>query len=549
MSLYVEAGVFLAAAFAVWLGPYSPARVRVGLAMVTIAVASAGIGLVMSTLPSELPRTMVAASGHPLSIVEHGWEYGARLYEDRAYTFQYVPDEVRGSIAVRTWNADKGAGDDVFVSLALPAGSKVFVAVDERLWPGHTPSWLVDRGFERLNGSLGDPLWISTSETNAYRYALYVREYRFCERIQLPGPAFDDSDKHRFGGGSMYLVGIKLHDRLHSTQSCPPESYVTQDHAVATCGRTCANTEEARTCEGLPHAVARHDRFRLRKPDGARLDLNSSVLPLLQLNHVDLVGADLTSASMPHAHIDNAWLGQAELAHATLDQTVVSRTSLAGATLSSASLRLAKLTGVDLTNADLTDANLEGAQLSECDLTNALFEPRTLPDARAIASSTGLSQLRYERHPAALVALRRALLVAAFHGPAREVLVSINRQQLARAGLPGRAAGWIFDAVAGYGAAPLRPLSFALALTLAAFAAFVVALAPPRGRREQELASAALVLTDALRLTISYAAGYRAGERPLPATIGLAVIGWTQRIVTWTLILLVPLLFVIDHVL
>ncbi|MFD3532521.1 pentapeptide repeat-containing protein [Streptomyces sp. NPDC058664] len=152
------------------------------------------------------------------------------------------------------------------------------------------------------------------------------------------------------------------------------------------------------------------------EPDAnALVDLQSSDLRGVRLNHPHLVGADLAYADLrfavwPHANLSEARLVHASLISAdladsqlrgvnlsesTLSGTRLMRSDLRRADITGAELDDARLTGANLTRANLTRANLKGADLAGADLRGANLTDADLTHANlAGANLRGANRTR-----------------------------------------------------------------------------------------------------------------------------------------------------------
>ena len=208
---------------------------------------------------------------------------------------------------------------------------------------------------------------------------------------------------------------------------------------------------------------------RLISANLTRAWLNNAELKGAYLYTSNLTGADLTSASLNGADLTGAKLGRAKLGYADLTGVKLirfnlSETDLAGATLygadltgadlngvnlndadlEHAQLHYANLAGADLTNADLrsvdlfrtnlSEADLSGSYLSDADVTDAnlgrtLFEPKSLPELRGIATAENLEMLTYSDNPDALVQLRKQFEDLGFRQQERKITYALKRRE------------------------------------------------------------------------------------------------------------------------
>ncbi len=110
-------------------------------------------------------------------------------------------------------------------------------------------------------------------------------------------------------------------------------------------------------------------------------NLSESNLSRAKLNVAKLSGANLTKAILNEAILNVANLTLADLTGAELNQASLVRAELARADLSNANLSRANLSGADLKDAKLRNANLTSANLSRADLKWTTFTGANLADA------------------------------------------------------------------------------------------------------------------------------------------------------------------------
>jgi len=155
-------------------------------------------------------------------------------------------------------------------------------------------------------------------------------------------------------------------------------------------------------CAVLSHANLQNTK--LRSLFGAKLV--GAELEEADLRGADLTGADLTEAILQDADLSGAYLWGAVLTNADLSRANLSGTNLEGAKLD---------------QAHLTDTELRDAKLTSADLTDAIFEPKSNPITRGIASARGLASMDYDEDPDALFQLRKQLEEAGFARQARQI--------------------------------------------------------------------------------------------------------------------------------
>ena len=147
---------------------------------------------------------------------------------------------------------------------------------------------------------------------------------------------------------------------------------------------------------------------------GHRLNISGADLNAANLNGEDLSGGDLTDTS---------------LRSATLIGAELYGTNLSGAILFGANLSGAKLYGVNLSYAHSLGANLTDADLGDANLIGVSFEPRFLPDIRAIAKAQHLELMTYDENPDALVQLRKSFADGGFQEQERKITYAIKRKE------------------------------------------------------------------------------------------------------------------------
>ena len=192
------------------------------------------------------------------------------------------------------------------------------------------------------------------------------------------------------------------------------------------------------------------------------------------LKGADLTRADLKGANLEHANLSGAVLGDADLRGANLQQADLSNAFLAGANLTnadltkaylfSAYLNEANLSGANLTQADLSYASLVGAKLDDANfyvttLRGARYEPKSNPDARAIAYASDLESVTYAENSGPLSQLRKQFQDNGFREAERKITYALNRR---RAQFESPTERWFktiaFDWSCQYGMSPGRAL-------------------------------------------------------------------------------------------
>ena len=197
----------------------------------------------------------------------------------------------------------------------------------------------------------------------------------------------------------------------------------------------------------------------------------------------DLSGHDLSEAYLRSVNLSGADLSQTDLKAADLNGA-----NLSGADLRKADLRDAGLIGADLRDADLSKAVMRNANLTEAELGGAIFELKagSLPDIAAISSARGLSKLRFEDSPHALIELREAFKKAGLLTQERKITYAIkhaNRKALWEKNIWGKLESLFnlifFERTCLYGMKPGRPLILMLLLICILTIPYTVALMWP----------------------------------------------------------------------
>lgn len=106
-----------------------------------------------------------------------------------------------------------------------------------------------------------------------------------------------------------------------------------------------------------------HARFRAGRIDGRRAVLLRCDLSGLNLQGIDLSGADLIDCDLGGSNLTGARLEGANLTGCRFADSLLNATRFAGANLSRAHFHMADLRGADLSEATLTEARFETALL------------------------------------------------------------------------------------------------------------------------------------------------------------------------------------------
>jgi len=141
----------------------------------------------------------------------------------------------------------------------------------------------------------------------------------------------------------------------------------------------------------------------------------------------NLIGANLRGANLSGADSSDAHLSAADLRDAQLRHANLIGADLVGADLSDAHLSPSNLRGAHLIGATLNGADLSDAHLSEARLDRALFEPRSLPELRGIATAQNLELLTYAETPDALV--RKQFENGGFRDQERKITYALKRRE------------------------------------------------------------------------------------------------------------------------
>lgn len=182
---------------------------------------------------------------------------------------------------------------------------------------------------------------------------------------------------------------------------------------------------------------------------------------------------DLSGRDLSHAFLRGVDLNGADLSQTDLRATDLNGADLRHSNLNKADLRRARLKYADLRNSDLRKANMANANLTGAKMADVIFEPRagSLPDIAAISSTRGLSKLRYEDSPHALIELREAFKKAGLLTQERKITFAIKhakRKALSENGPWGKLESGFnfifFELTCLYGMKPGRSLILLLLL-------------------------------------------------------------------------------------
>lgn len=236
----------------------------------------------------------------------------------------------------------------------------------------------------------------------------------------------------------------------------------------------------------------------VEKAYGVRHLTTSGFLPDLDLRGATLYEWDFSDVSLMRARFEGARLTslvahQAGFNDARFNGAHIFRCDFTGAFLGAADLSFAQCNDSDFSGAQLTKtvwrhARIRGVQfkdadLSTADLTDASYEPKlnSIPYIPSLATTRGLSELRFETSAAALVELRGALRDGGLHQQEREVNYSIQRQRWRNAKASHRVVEhWFqyvfFDLTCKYGMDPGLPLRILGAATFVFAIPYLIAI-------------------------------------------------------------------------
>jgi|GEM_PF-1576523 len=184
--------------------------------------------------------------------------------------------------------------------------------------------------------------------------------------------------------------------------------------------------------------------------ENGKLDLQGVDLKGANLTSTDLIGAELKVANLARTDLRGADLKKARLAWANLDRVDLMQAILSGADLSEANLNealltLANLEDADLIDADLRAADLSGANLNEADLSGANLTEADLSKANlswaylmdANLSSSQLTEANLSGSYLMEADLRNADLIEADLRKAYLLGANLNGAKLSRAKIDG----------------------------------------------------------------------------------------------------------------
>ncbi|HWL08495.1 MAG TPA: PVC-type heme-binding CxxCH protein [Planctomicrobium sp.] len=144
-----------------------------------------------SATPVSLVNNLVVQSGRQYEVIPGGLKNGAKIFVDRKYRLQSVPEELVGADYIQTANDDDGATSSRFLSLELLHPARISVAIDERVNP--LPSWIATQ-FQERNLIIDAGKW---------NYRVFSRDYE-SGHVELGG----NTEDGRAGGksNSIFLI-------------------------------------------------------------------------------------------------------------------------------------------------------------------------------------------------------------------------------------------------------------------------------------------------------------------------------------------------------
>lgn len=247
-----------------------------------------------------------------------------------------------------------------------------------------------------------------------------------------------------------------------------------------------ANLNETKFDKSFKNNTKYYTVWELNNTDGENINSENKKslrkrLPGMDLREAFLVEVDLGGTDKKKTNLRKTKLQKAVLNDSNLSNTDLSEANLSDADLIGADLRGAVLIKTVMRNADLTEAKLAGA----------IFEPKagSLPDIAAISSAEGLSELRYEDSPHALVELREAFKKAGLLAQERQITYAIkysrrkelNKQKSLWGKLESLFNLIFFELTCLYGMKPGRPLLIMFVLICILTVPYTIALKwPPK---------------------------------------------------------------------
>lgn len=363
---------------------------------------------------------LVATTGRSYAIVPHALDAGARVYVDRTYEIDSLPEHLRGATYIRTANDDRECTAAAIMHLPLRAGTTIFVAY--AAYDTVRPAWL--RSFSPTRETL---------HVDIQHFVLFRRTVPHDTELVLGGNAVRGST---VGDNRRAKYFVILDDELRQTPRAP---YVT----VRDTANAAAEVSVATGADGsdsvrgvLVTALRNHAAWLAggRHDIDLRFSVRDATLDSLVLENVRLRYADFVAATLHHARISASDLSHIQCEHARFTGgSELICCDLTGANFDNADLRHVDFSGSKLDRANLTGALLDSADFTGADLDGVVFEPETLPDVRGLARASNLSGMRFASYPGALVELRAKLDELGYDDQKHQVTAAIERERTDRA--------------------------------------------------------------------------------------------------------------------
>lgn len=231
----------------------------------------------------------------------------------------------------------------------------------------------------------------------------------------------------------------------------------------------------------------------------ALADPRRANLCMADLSGVDLSNKNLAAANLMGANLSSSNLTDANLSWANLSGGFRGRHAFGvfpKGYFPEGNFPRSSVPRTDLSGSILIRTNLSNANFYNAILTSATFEPLTpglSPDTRLpvldfLATSTGLSRLRYEESPRALTELKEGLIDVGFTSQSRELAAAIKRSADLNSiqsgpGVPALSAAVSFvllGVTCDYGAHPGIALMWLCTLLISGASAYMMSLWEPR---------------------------------------------------------------------
>jgi uncharacterized protein YjbI with pentapeptide repeats len=243
---------------------------------------------------------------------------------------------------------------------------------------------------------------------------------------------------------------------------------------------TGANFQRARLGNDIQNSILNHADFSEALILYAKFDKSEIYYANFDRSEMlgaSFLGSQLIGSSFKNAHLDDVDFEGASITTASFDSAHLMNAKFRDARAETSAWRGAKIEDSDFRDADLRAADFEGASIEESDfsganmngvsLKSASFDPRPggLPSSALLGGLRVNEQLRYERSPLGLVAIRSAMKEAGRDEDERRLTYSIERRrtrELIRGTWNENVEGFfrlvMFEWTAGYGLVPGRPL-------------------------------------------------------------------------------------------